>query len=75
MADFYIRTFDLTKMLLALEKNHQDILRLSFTDPEDEEDEDDYPVSLSIESVCSSDPGVVLGDFVDSDDSLSGFFR
>ncbi len=70
MAEFYIRTFDLTRKLLALEKDHQDVLCLGFPDDDDSDD----PVSLSIESVCSSEPGIVAGEFIDSDESLADLF-
>ncbi|MBQ6370351.1 MAG: hypothetical protein IJJ21_02070 [Firmicutes bacterium] len=73
MADFYIRTFDLTKILLALEKEHQDVVCLSITE-EDDDPENGCPASLWISSVNSSDPDFVSEDSIDSDESLADLF-
>lgn len=73
MADFYIRTFDLSKMLLSLEKDHQDVLCLSITD-EDDDPEYGGPPSLFISSVNSSDPDDTKEDSIESDESLADLF-
>ena len=73
MADFYIRTFDLTKKLLSFEKDHLDVICLSIDDPDDDPDYEG-PVSLTIEGVSSSDPGIPFGESINSDESLAELF-
>ena len=73
MAEFYIRTFDLTKLLLSYEKDHLDVIGLSLTDPDDDP-ECGGPPSLVITGVNSSDPDICSEEFVDSDESLSNLF-
>ena len=73
MADFYIRTSDLTKKLLSFEKAHLDVVCLSIEDPDDDP-EYGGPASLWIQGVNSSDSDIVSEDSIDSDESLADLF-
>lgn len=73
MADFYIRTSDLTKTLLSFEKDHLDVIHLTIEDPDDDPDLGG-PASLWIEGVNSSSPEVSFEDSIDSDESLADLF-
>lgn len=73
MAEFYIRTFDLTKKLLSFEKDHLDVIQLSIEEPDDDPDYGG-PASLWIQGVNSSDPERSMEDSIDSDDSLADLF-
>ena len=74
MADIYARTFDLTKLFLSLEKQHLDVVRISISEADDDP-KYGGPAMLSVDAVNSQAPGVVSGESLDTDDSLSDYFN
>lgn len=73
MADIYVRTFDLTKKLLSMEKQGLDVVCLSIEEADDNPD-CGGPAALYISGANSHDPGLLVDDSIDSDESLAGLF-